>query len=136
VKQALRWMDMAVYLAFVVYAVLFGSRGSAWYAGLGLCVVCTPLWCIAKWQLAEAFSVRADARRLVTQGLYSRLRHPIYIFGGLAVLGVLLALLGWGALVIGVIVALVEVGRARREDHVLAEAFGAEYAAYRSRTWF
>jgi protein-S-isoprenylcysteine O-methyltransferase Ste14 len=31
---------------------------------------------------------------------------------------------------------VVEFGRARREDRVLAEAFGAEYEAYKSRTWF
>lgn len=43
---------------------------------------------------------------------------------------------GWSAVIIWLIVVVVEFGRARREDRVLAEAFGAEYEAYKSRTWF
>jgi len=45
-------------------------------------------------------------------------------------------LLGWPALIIWLVVAVIEFGRARREERVLAEAFGPEYVAYRSRTWF
>ena len=72
----------------------------------------------------------------MTNGLYARLRHPIYVFGTMAFLFTLLALQGWRALVTWVIVILIQAARARREDRVLAEAFGAEYAAYRSSTWF
>jgi protein-S-isoprenylcysteine O-methyltransferase Ste14 len=72
----------------------------------------------------------------VTRGLYSKLRHPIYVFGSLAYIGALLALLGWSGLIICLVLVLIQVGRARREERVLAEAFGPEYAAYRSRTWF
>jgi protein-S-isoprenylcysteine O-methyltransferase Ste14 len=72
----------------------------------------------------------------VTHGLYSRLRHPIYVFGTLAFLWALLALKGWPALVVWSVVIAVQVVRARREDRVLAKAFGAEYSAYRSATWF
>ena len=72
----------------------------------------------------------------MTQGLYSRIRHPIYVFGTLAFLLIVLALQGWAALIIWVLVILIQVLRLRREEQVLAEMFGAEYAAYRSRTWF
>jgi len=72
----------------------------------------------------------------VTQGLYSKIRHPIYVFGTLAFLFIVLALQGWPALIIWVIVILIQGIRLRREEQVLAEAFGAEYTAYRSRTWF
>ena len=87
------------------------------------------------WDCAS-FSVRPDARQLVTRGLYSKLRHPVYVFGSLAWLGALLTLLGWQALIIWLVVVVIEIGRARREERVLAEKFGAEYEAYRSRTWF
>ncbi len=135
-KVALRWLDLAVYLVFAVAAFLLGPRIAPWYVGLCLAVVCVPPWFVARWQLGEAFSVKADARQLVTWGMYSKLRHPVYVFGGIAWLGALLALLGWGAVAIGLIVMAVEFRRAQREERVLAEAFGAEYELYRSRTWF
>ncbi len=35
----------------------------------------------ARMQLGRAFSIRAKATRLVTTGLYARIRNPIYVFG-------------------------------------------------------
>jgi protein-S-isoprenylcysteine O-methyltransferase Ste14 len=136
VKKALRWLDIVVYVVFLAFAVLAGPRVAPWYVGLCLAVGSVPLWFLARWQLGEAFSVRAGAHKLVTRGLYSKLRHPVYVFGGLAWLGALLALLGWGALAIGAVLAIIELGRARREERVLTEEFGSEYMEYRSRTWF
>jgi protein-S-isoprenylcysteine O-methyltransferase Ste14 len=136
VKTVLRWLDIAVYLAFLVYAVVSGPRATAWYAGLVLVAVSAPFWFLARWQLGRSFSVGPKASQLVTWGLYSKIRHPVYVFGGLAWLGALMTLLGWKAVIIWVIVAVIEIVRARREDRVLAEAFGSEYAEYRSKTWF
>ena len=59
-----------------------------------------------------------------------------YVFGTTAFLLVLLALQGWQALVIWAILIPVQVIRARREEGVLREAFGAEYEASRRSTWF
>jgi protein-S-isoprenylcysteine O-methyltransferase Ste14 len=113
-----------------------GSHTTFAYTALGLSLVCAVLWFVARWQLGTAFSVTAQARHLVTQGLYAKIRHPIYIFGTLAFLFVVLALQGWAALVIWAIVIAIQVGRLRREERVLAETFGAEYSAYRRETWF
>ncbi len=131
-----RWLDIAVFLGAAAVVFIAVPRGAPWYLGLALVVGCTPFWIAARLQLGASFSVRPEARRLVTTGLYAKLRHPVYVFGTPAVVGVLLAFLGWQALVIGAIVVPVEVLRARREEAVLLEAFGAEYAAYRERTWF
>jgi protein-S-isoprenylcysteine O-methyltransferase Ste14 len=134
--RLLRWLDIAIFLGFAAYALVAAPRESNWYAGIGVAAVCTPFWIAARRQLGASFSVRPEARRLVTSGLYTRLRHPVYVFGTPAVMGVLVALLGWGALTIVVIVVPVEIVRARREEAVLAERFGPEYEAYRKRTWF
>jgi protein-S-isoprenylcysteine O-methyltransferase Ste14 len=58
------------------------------------------------------------------------------VFGTLAFLFLVLALQGWFALIIWLVVILIQVRRARREERALAEMFGEEYTAYRSRTWF
>ncbi len=134
--RLVRWLDIAIFLGFTAYVLVTAPREGNWYAGLAVAAVCTPFWVAARWQLGASFSVRPDARRLVTSGLYSKLRHPVYVFGTPAVMGVLVALLGWKALVIAVILVPVEIVRARREEAVLAETFGSQYIAYRERTWF
>jgi protein-S-isoprenylcysteine O-methyltransferase Ste14 len=68
--------------------------------------------------------------------MYSKIRHPIYIFGCLAYLGSLLALQVWPILAVWLALTPIEFVRARREDCVLAEAFVTEYATYRRQTWF
>ncbi|HLO14340.1 MAG TPA: isoprenylcysteine carboxylmethyltransferase family protein [Anaerolineales bacterium] len=135
----LHWIDILVYLAYLAFfgfAIVAGPHNTLSYVALCLSVICAILWFVARWQLGDAFSVTAQARHLVTRGLYSKIRHPIYVFGTLAFLFVVLALQGWPALIIWAIVIAIQVARLRREERILAETFGAEYTAYRSRTWF
>lgn len=73
--------------------------------------------------------------RLVTAGIYSRIRNPSY-------LGLLVGSLGWSLAFrsgIGVLMtaALVPplVARMHAEERLLASEFDAEYDAYRARTW-
>jgi protein-S-isoprenylcysteine O-methyltransferase Ste14 len=135
----LRWIDIAtylIYLAFFGLGIVAGQRGALWLVSLFLSAVCAVLWFVARWQLGDAFSVGAEARQLVTQGLYSKIRHPIYVFGTLAFLFIVLALQGWFGLVIWIVVLLIQVRRAGREERIMAERYGEEYAAYRRRTWF
>jgi protein-S-isoprenylcysteine O-methyltransferase Ste14 len=103
---------------------------------LCLSLACAVLWFVARQQLGDAFSVTAQARHLVTRGLYSKIRHPIYVFGTLAFLFIVLALQGWPSLIIWLVVIMIQANRIRREEQVMAETFGAEYTAYRSKTWF
>jgi protein-S-isoprenylcysteine O-methyltransferase Ste14 len=91
---------------------------------------------LARWQLGSSFSVRAKASRLVTAGLYSRIRNPIYLFGGLMLVGLSLFFSVWGPLAVVLVIVPLQVVRARREERVLAEAFGEEYERYKSTTWF
>ena len=136
VARLVRWLDIVVFLGFAAYAFFTAPRAGNWYAGLAVAAACTPFWIAARWQLGASFSLRPEARHLVTNGIYSKIRHPVYVFGTPAVMGVLVALLGWKALVIAVIVVPVEILRAHREDAVLAKTFGAHYAAYREEAWF
>ena len=135
----LQWIDILVYLiylAFLGFVSIAGPHNTQSYVTLCLSLACAVLWFVARWQLGDAFSVTAQARHLVTRGLYAKIRHPIYVFGTLAFLFVVSALQGWQALIIWILVILIQVVRLRREERVLAETFGAEYSAYRSRTWF
>jgi protein-S-isoprenylcysteine O-methyltransferase Ste14 len=132
----LDFVIFAIYLAFLGLGIVTAPRSTLSTVALCLSVACSVLWFVARWQLGDAFSVAPEARHLVTRGLYSRIRHPIYVFGTLAFLFVVLALQGWAAIIIWAVVILIQVMRVRREERVLADTFGEEYAAYRRRTWF
>jgi protein-S-isoprenylcysteine O-methyltransferase Ste14 len=136
--RGLRPVDTVMFLFYLVllaFGIVADVRDAIWFVPLSLSVVSAILWFVARRQLGEAFSVRPEARQLVTTGFYAKLRHPIYAFGTMAFLLVLLAMYGWQALVIWAILIPVQVLRARREERVLAEAFGAEYEMYRRSTW-
>jgi len=91
---------------------------------------------LSRRQLGASFSVRPEARALVTTGLYARIRHPMYVFLDILLLSIIvvsgwkLLLVIWGALVV------VQTIQASREEKVLAARFGDVYAAYTRRTWF
>jgi len=95
-----------------------------------------PLFLLARWQLGASFSVRARAHALVTTGLYARFRNPIYLFGGLVIVGLSLFVSVWGPLVVAALLVPLQMVRARREEQVLARAFGEEYERYKRNTWF
>ena len=94
------------------------------------------LWLVARVQLGKSFSMRARATRLVTTGVYSRIRNPIYVAGQVMFLGAALFVPSWIPLVVVSVTVPMQVVRARKEALVLHEAFGEEYEAYRRRTWF
>jgi protein-S-isoprenylcysteine O-methyltransferase Ste14 len=132
-----------VTLAVVVFAVLFlvlQFWGPPWIAlriaGLAIGIPCFLLLALARVQLGRAFSVQAKANTLVTSGLYSRIRNPIYVFGGLAIAGFMLWVNQPWLLLIFVVLIPVQVWRSRVEARVLEEKFGAEYLEYKKKTWF
>jgi len=106
------------------------------YAGSVLVVVGAAFIGVARYQLGKSFSIRPKARELVTHGLYSKIRNPIYVFGSMMILGLNLVLqkpVLWVALAA---VVAIQTIRARREARVLEEAFGHSYREYRRKTWF
>jgi len=95
-----------------------------------------PLLLLAHGQLGASFSVRAKARALVTTGIYSKVRNPIYLFSGLVLTGLSLFLSIWAPLVVAVVLIPLQVHRARKEERVLAAAFGERYQTSKRSTWF
>jgi protein-S-isoprenylcysteine O-methyltransferase Ste14 len=129
---------LAIVLIFITFLVLH-FWGPPWtaarIAGLAIGVPSFLLLALARVQLGRAFSVQAKASMLVTSGLYSRIRNPIYIFGGLAFAGIILWVnLPWMLLIFVVLIPM-QVWRSRVEARVLEENFGAEYLEYKKKTW-
>jgi len=126
---------------------LGGTFAAFWYcqdlpwtasrlAGAALGIPALLLWLVARIQLGRSFAVGAKAKELVTHGLYSRIRNPIYVFGSLFIAGMILVIGRPIWLLILVVLAPMQVIRARMEARVLEENFGDAYRQYRSKTWF
>jgi protein-S-isoprenylcysteine O-methyltransferase Ste14 len=97
----------------------------AWIIGLGLA-------------LAALIQLRGveNIDHLVTTGLFSKFRHPMY-------LGFIFWITGWvifSGAVISLVIGLVGIGNIlfwrRLEEDKLSECYGEVYQKYRQRTWF
>ena len=94
------------------------------------------MWIVARHQLGQSFSINPEARILVRDGLYTKIRHPIYVFSTIAVLGVTIFFDSPYLFVLVILLASLEIYRAGKEEKVLYEKFGNEYLKYKKQTWF
>jgi protein-S-isoprenylcysteine O-methyltransferase Ste14 len=106
------------------------------YIGTVLAIAGISFIVVARYQLGKSFSLKPEAHALVTNGLYSKIRNPIYVFGTLFVTGLILVVQRPVLWIFLVIVVIGQSIRARREARVLEAAFGDEYREYRRKTWF
>jgi protein-S-isoprenylcysteine O-methyltransferase Ste14 len=105
-------------------------------AGIAIAAPAFLLFVTARIQLGRAFSLQAKATTLVTTGIYSRIRNPIYIFGAIFILGIIMWMgRPWLLLIFAVMIPL-QVVRSREEERVLTEKFGSAYLDYKQKTWF
>ncbi|MEI7725714.1 MAG: methyltransferase [Bacteroidota bacterium] len=140
-NNLLNYLTLVIVLvASPIMIFLYFSNGNPitfyTYAGLALMIPALVFFIIARIQLGSAFQVTAEAKKLVTGGLYKKIRHPVYLFGLLFLLGTIILfqkfflLFLWGGLI------FLQMKRIKKEEKVLEEKFGEEYSAYKKGTWF
>lgn len=113
-----------------------GPHGLARIIGLLLGLIGLAGVILSRYTLGRSFSIVPKATALVTSGIYSRIRNPIYVSGEIFLAGLVFILWKPALLLIMLVLVPVQVLRARREAAVLEAKFGDEYRAYRKRTWF
>jgi len=125
-------------IAFI--AIIVSLAQPPWPAyrliGLALAIFGLVFLTFARLSLGDSFSVTPQARQLVTSGIYSKIRHPVYVFSFFAVAGLILYVrLPWLCVLL-IPLLIVQISRARAEERVLTEKFGDAYTHYRQTTWF
>ncbi len=107
------------------------------YIGLVVTYGSYILWITARIQLGNAFSIAPKATYLVTSGIYSKLRHPVYYFSTLVVIGINIFV--WNIYLLAItlpILILIQIWRIRKEETILMQKFPKEYSIYKQSTWF
>ena len=127
-------------IVLLLYLFVPGLKERPWtvfrIAGAILAVVGYSTFVTGRLQLGKSFAVTPQAKELITLGLYSRIRNPIYVFVDVMIFGLILALhLYWLFALFTLLVAM-HAFRAHREAKVLQEKFGQAYLDYRNQTWF
>jgi protein-S-isoprenylcysteine O-methyltransferase Ste14 len=138
----LAWMGFLVPLIWVVSPVFSFAEYSLrpWAFGVGVLCLVAGLWWFQRSHsdLGQYWSVTLELRenhRLITQGVYRYVRHPMYAALFLYATGQALVLPNW---VVGpsyfVAFGILFAFRIRAEEKMMLETFGDEYAAYMAKT--
>jgi protein-S-isoprenylcysteine O-methyltransferase Ste14 len=147
VISGLRSLRSLLLIAFLVLFAIQTSWFEAlaapipdWIRWLGVVpgVLSLPLYAWSRQALGRQWSsylqMRDGEHRLVTNGPYARIRHPIYLAMLAFLTGLTLVAANWlFAVFLSVSIADLAL-RIPREEQMLIEAFGEEYVAYMKRT--
>ena len=129
----LLWLASPV-LSFAEYPPLIGAL----VAGVTCFVIGLWLFYRSHADLGPNWSITLEVReqhRLITQGVYRRIRHPMYLALVLYSLGHALVIPNWVAGPSNLIAfAVLFAFRVRAEEKMMDDEFGDEYAAYTART--
>jgi protein-S-isoprenylcysteine O-methyltransferase Ste14 len=135
-NNILRYVDAVAFATFIAFLISRHDYGARFFIGMAIATVGIALWVLARIQLGSSFAVTAQAKKLVTTGLYSKIRNPIYLFGGIGYVGLFVALGNWTWLGVFLLLYTYQIPRIKKEERVLEEAFGDEYRQYKASTWF
>lgn len=98
------------------------------------------LWFWARWNLGRMMGISTSSaaqltvdHRLVQNGAYAIVRHPMYLSYWLLLAGLFLTYRTWMPLVLLALLGVALFMRARREELVLQAAFGEEWRLYLER---
>ncbi len=136
------WKIAVAYSLFDAFWLRWTTIGTALsctgYAGVPLLVLGLAVRIVARCTLGKQFSgyvQTTDGHRLVTGGIYRRIRHPAYLGYVCLLLGFPIALGSLGGLAFAVVVGIPTLAyRMRIEEAALLNWFGEEYQRYRERT--
>ena len=130
------FFDITIFLFVFSYAVSHGEKSIHHIVGIIIALLGLGLWILSRIHLGDAFSVQPKAKKLVKNGIYSKIRNPIYIFSLVAFSGVILSLGKPIFFFIVMVFFFIETVRAKKEKKLLHETFGEEYKEYRKKTRF
>lgn len=128
-------IDIIVVVCPIIYALYLGMESRKIIGGI-IVLLGIIFWVMARYNLGTAFSIKPQAKAVVNTRLYKKIKHPIYLFSTIAVLGVCIMYNIWWMYVLLVLLIITQWIRTRFEEKVLTKTFGQKYLDYKKQTWF
>ena len=117
--------------------ILFNWKGTNHeMIGVSVTIISFIFWILARQQLGQSFSIIPKASNLVSNGIYSKIKHPMYIFSSLCVLGLIIAMNLPFLYIFWVLLVVLQIFRIKKENKILYLKFGDKYKEYERNTWF
>jgi protein-S-isoprenylcysteine O-methyltransferase Ste14 len=136
-------LEHLVPLALTIFSVYFWfnkfHQNWIYFIGLIINIVGLLIWWSAKITLAENWDAgygKPKIKKLVTQGIYSKLRHPLYWGINLTLIGLCLIHLDIFLIIASIIIVIHFCWRMRVETNFLIKNLGKKYIDYKNKTWF
>jgi protein-S-isoprenylcysteine O-methyltransferase Ste14 len=133
------WLSVLVYVInpdWIAFAALPVPDGLRWF-GFALCLIALPLlvWMFRSLgnNITDTVQTRAHAQ-LVVRGPYQYIRHPLYSFGVLFFVGLMLMTANVLIVLFGATALTMLLVRTPNEETKLVEKFGDAYREYMART--
>ncbi|MDC1205496.1 hypothetical protein N8083_01460 [Candidatus Pacebacteria bacterium] len=93
-------------------------------------------WFLSRYYLGKAYALLPEARYVVSDGIYSKIRHPLYISQMITLGGIIIFIenpkLWW----LFLFVLLCQLYRKSQEEKLLIKKFVIKYTDYMKSTWF
>jgi protein-S-isoprenylcysteine O-methyltransferase Ste14 len=126
-------------LAFVLIITIYFNKqfnlGILQPIGLCIAIIGLACWIGGKISLGEHFTTSFKPKGLVTTGIFSKIRHPMYFGGTLIYLGLgLLFESVYGLILSLTLIVPLLVYSAMQEEKLLLEEFGEVYIEYKKKT--
>jgi len=133
------WLSPFVYLinpAWMAWSKIGLPEATRWL-GVGIGVLCVPgiYWLFSS--IGTGITPTSGTRKehkLVTNGIYRYIRHPLYTFGSSMFVAFGMMADNWFIATLGVLTFILMAIRTPKEEANLIEKFGDEYREYMKRT--
>ena len=133
------WLSPFVYLinpAWMAWSKIGLPEATRWL-GVGIGVLCVPgiYWLFSS--IGTGITPTSGTRKehkLVTNGIYRYIRHPLYTFGSSMFIAFGMMADNWFIATLGVLTFILMAIRTPKEEANLIEKFGDEYREYMKRT--
>ncbi|OGI15338.1 hypothetical protein A3K63_05470 [Candidatus Micrarchaeota archaeon RBG_16_49_10] len=132
-----RFFGSIIFTAILI-VLATGYWESPWNNFLGMVVYLLgfAVWFMGNNRIGESFSFKPMAKKLVTEGIYSKIRHPMYTGASIMLLGISIFLASIPLCLVALLAVMIFAYRARLEEKALRKKFRDKYLRYRRKTWF